>query len=508
MYSSLKTDYPKMPKGSAPVGNPFVGESLLDETLADWNTKDLFNYISDIPDPDVAGIVCSLAQEKLKQTFAVLDQFVKSTLSAIKAFPDFSLQFKGNFGPEGKLRTEYLTTLAKDANQELKILLDHIFKLGSYRQGKDAYEVGLNAELKLAAGLSIQHMSEQLKELVDYNQHVIRRRNFKKRAEPVPPVRTLTECYKQKDFDNIHKEKVNCVDICPFSKLMASGSSDGTIKFVDLDDLTYFPEMTIVEPQKKQIFSLCIDNQHNIAFVNESNLLKVVNLSTNHAFFSYQGQSLQELTDEVPDQAVQFTPDSRHLVFRSGAKEIVFFQTQNKMAQEKRLILENKIRDFSIAATCDFLATASYEALETEIYGCNTGHLVSKHKFEIPIFTVQWAPNGIHLLFGGGNGKIILVEFSKYHDKSLRVIHTFEGLFSVCSNIAALSISYDSQFAAVGARNGDYKVKVLNLWERRVQISLPENLHTYNVQAVRFSRNGKVLATCAEDTTVKALLLR
>lgn len=107
--------------------------------------------------------------------------------------------------------------------------------------------------------------------------------------------------YKRKNFDNMHKERVNCVDICPYGRLMASGSSDGAIKFVDLDELSVFNELTIQEPDNKGVFSLCIDDKHNLAYVNESNLLRVINLSQNHCIFKHQGQTLSELTDEIPD---------------------------------------------------------------------------------------------------------------------------------------------------------------------------------------------------------------
>jgi WD40 repeat protein len=501
--AKLNLNYPKA--GPLPPMNPF--ESVLDETM-DFIGRDLFTYLCEIKDPDIAAILCAVSQEKVRQTFSVLDNFVKAAWAACSAMPDFAVQFKQLFQtPDCKSRQEFSALIGKNGTAELKHLTDHITKLTSYKKTKDSYESSLNAELKLSANLSVQNIADQLKELVDFSQHTIRRKNFKRRSPPAPAVQTLTECYKQKDFDNLHKEKVNCVDICPYSRLLASGSSDGTIRFVDLDDLAVFKELVLTEPEKKGIFSLCIDNNHSVAYVNESNLLRVVDLSLNHVIFKYQGQVLGELTDEITEQTVQFTPDFKHLAFRSGPKTILFF-CRKTLALERKIETKDKIRDFSVAAACDYLATASYEALETEIYETYAGHLVSKTKFDSPVFSVQWAPNGIHLLFGAGNGKAYLVEFAKYHDKSLRVMHVFDNLFSLSSGVSAISISLDSQFAAVGSRNGDFKVKILNLWERQVQLKLPDDLHTYNVSSVKFSRNGKYLATCSEDTTVKVLLLR
>jgi WD40 repeat protein len=453
--------------------------------------------------------VCSLAQEKVRQTFAVIDYFTKAIYSASKNVPGFISHFKESFGINTtQSRKEFSVMAAQHANAEIKALTDHIQKVQDFKKFRETYDTVLQRELKAGANLSMYNIADQLKEAVDFNEHLIRRKNFKKRAIAPPSVLNISECYKIKAFDNLHFEKVNCVDICPFSKLQASGSSDGTIRLVDLEDLTVFSELTLKEPQKKGIFSLCIDDKHNITYVNEDNLLRVINLSLNHCVFTFQGQPLKELTDQIPEQTVQYTRDYRHLVFRTGPRTINFFLPNNNYVMEKKIMTSDKILDFSIAATCDYLATASYEALETEIYETTNGQVVSKYKFDTPIFVVQWAPNGIHLVYGAGNGKVYLLEFSKYHDKSLRVLHCFDEVFSVASNVAALSVSCDSQFAAVGSRNSDYRVKILNLWERCEQVVLPDNLHSFNVQAVKFSRNGKILATCSEDTTVKSLLLR
>lgn len=508
----LNLNYPSAGHLKNPGDNFLMGldESLdLNQTAAGLIGHDLFDYLSEIPDPDVSTIVCSIAQEKVRQTFAVLDYFTKAVFSASKNVPGFIAAFKASFStPASQIRKDFSVMSASHGHAEMKTLTDHIQKVADFKKYKETYDTVLQRELKAGANLSILNISEQLREAVDFSQHVIRRKNFKKRAIPPPSVLNISEVFKVKAFDNLHYEKVNCVDICPYNKLQASGSSDGTIRLVDLEELSVFSELTLTEPQKKAIFSLCIDDKHNIAYVNEDNLLRVINLSMNHCVFSFQGQPLKELTDEIPDQAVQFTQNFRHLVFRTGAKTINFFLVNNNYAMEKKITTSDKIRDFSIAATCDYLATASYEALETELYETTNGQLVSKHKFDTPIFAVQWAPNGIHLIYGAGNGKVYLLEFAKYHDKSLRVLHMFDEVFSVSSNVAALSVSCDSQFAAVGSKNGDYQVKILNLWERCEQIALPANMHTFNVLSVKFSRNGRILATCSEDTTVKSLLLR
>lgn len=82
-----------------------------------------------------------------------------------------------------------------------------------------------------------------------------------------------------------------------------------------------------------------------------------------------------------------------------------------------------------------------------------------------------------------------MCEFSRFK-RTLTHLHTFEMLFSseyftkanfnfilVSSNINAISISSDSQFAAIGSSNGDYGVKIIDLWEKKVLHDL-NSLHT------------------------------
>ena len=45
------------------------------------------------------------------------------------------------------------------------------------------------------------------------------------------------------------------------------------------------------------------------------------------------------------------------------------------------------------------------------------------------MFTVQWAKNGIHLVYGSTTGTVILCEFSRFK-RELTILHSFEGLFN------------------------------------------------------------------------------
>ena len=51
--------------------------------------RDLFAYVSEINDLEVSAALCSIAQEKIKQAFSVIDHIVKLAWVASTRMPDF-----------------------------------------------------------------------------------------------------------------------------------------------------------------------------------------------------------------------------------------------------------------------------------------------------------------------------------------------------------------------------------------------------------------------------------
>lgn len=51
-----------------------------------------------------------------------------------------------------------------------------------------------------------------------------------------------------KNFNDTFKSSVNCIDICPWSKILVSASSDGTARIVDLDTCRLMQDPVISDP--------------------------------------------------------------------------------------------------------------------------------------------------------------------------------------------------------------------------------------------------------------------
>ena len=155
----MNLNYPSQPK--SPAANDhnnmfnFDNNMDLNQTAAELIGNDLFDYISDMPDPDVATIVCAIAQEKVRQTFAILDHFTKAIFNASKIVPGFVNQFKAAFkDTDCPARKELSVLFAQQANAAIKLLTDHISKTKDFKVNKAAFEADLQRDLKAGDGKS------------------------------------------------------------------------------------------------------------------------------------------------------------------------------------------------------------------------------------------------------------------------------------------------------------------------------------------------------------------
>ena len=93
---------------------------------------------------------------------------------------------------------------------------------------------------------------------------------------------------------------------------------------------------------------MAIDDKHNVAYVDETNKISIFSIEQGKVIAEYQGGSLSELTDIIPNQACQFTSDFNYLAFRANANKIVLFDMLTK-GLVKEYQSGEKINDFTIS---------------------------------------------------------------------------------------------------------------------------------------------------------------
>jgi hypothetical protein len=70
------------------------------------------------------------------------------------------------------------------------------------------------------------------------------------------------------------------------------------------------------DPDGHSIKSVALDNKNNVAYVNDQNVLRIFSLLAQKNIAMYQGGSLQDYTDSIPPEVIQFTGNYHYLAFR------------------------------------------------------------------------------------------------------------------------------------------------------------------------------------------------
>lgn len=360
--------------------NPHVLPTETNDPIMGARTLNLAEYLSAIPDQGIRNFVSELAKIKVKETHDVLDWYTKALWHLSHNCPQFIEKLTNHIRTSSQTLIGQFTAKFKSSSMDEKTYLKSYMKnnglLGKF---KPSFDKEIDFESEFTKGKPLSQQLEELRDLADYKHHQIMRKLAIKKFSPAPVVQQMKQIVKVVNFDRLHNESVNCVDICPFGKILASASNDGTIKFIDLESMKPIKELVIMDNNMRQIKSLCLDDKHNIAYVNQDNIIRIFNIEQSRVIAEYKGEKMMDITDSIPNQACQFTSDYNYLAFRSGGKKIVLFDMYSK-AISKEYTSTELINDFTISPQRDYLATAIYADCKTEILSVSTGEKIAEFK--------------------------------------------------------------------------------------------------------------------------------
>jgi WD40 repeat protein len=356
-----------MPTSTTPV----VGGSRLS----------LAEYLSAIPDGNIRGVISQIALAKLKETHSILDWLTKALWHLSHECPGFLDKMIQNVTKSNDMVASFQKVFRTSTLNEQDFFQKYL-KKGKYTKGyKKDFAQEIRFEEEFTANKTLSTKLEEIRDLADYRHHIIMQKLAIKRFSPAPVIQDMKKIAKIDHFDNMHKDSVNCIDICPFGKILASASSDGTIKFIDLEDMSQIRELLIKDNHGKRLRSVCLDDKHNVAYVNEDNVLRIYNLNESRVIAEYKGDSLLDLTDLIPNQACQFTSDFNYLAFRAASNKIILFDMLSK-GIVKEIIADEKINDFTISPQRDYIALAIYSECKAEIISISDGKKVAEYKLD------------------------------------------------------------------------------------------------------------------------------
>jgi len=268
----------------------------------------------------------------------------------------------------------------------------------------------------------------ELDEILNYDyRRVMERLAHKKELFPqFIHDKPFTNVLRKLDFDSLHRDHINKVEICPNSKLLAAASSDGTITFVDLENLQPFADISIKEPSGLGIKSVALDNKNNVAYVNEKNVLRIYSLLYNKHIAMYAGDTLTDYTDSIPQEVIQFTGGYHYLAFRGTPHKITLFDMATQQKSKEFTYKEEKIVDYSISQNLEYIALVGYYGSFTKIKDCVDDSLVCDYKFDFPIHCVECMSDNKSIVYGLGNGQIAHLRYDCI-EKKLECVRLMEN---------------------------------------------------------------------------------
>lgn len=372
-YSNYNQAYSRQDTMPDYDSGPLISQPGRDGTMAE--------YLSGIPDPIIRAFISDLAKKKISETHVFLDWISK----AINHLSNHCTGFLDTLSQHLKSSNKMISTLEakfiQSNQQEMELFKTYISKNGFVSGYKSKFEDEIKFEASISRSKHLTKMLEELRDLGDYKHHLIMQKLVVKKFHPAPVIQDMNKVVQILKFDKLHKDSVNCVDIDPFGKLLVTASSDGTIKFIDLETMKSINELVIRPRNHHKIKAVCIDDKHNVAYVDETNMLSIYSIEQGKVIAEYKGGNLSELTDIIPNQACQFTSDFNYLAFRSEADKIVLFDMLTK-GLVKEYKSTDKIHDFTISPQRDYIAFAIYSECMTEIHNVRDGNMVIDLKLE------------------------------------------------------------------------------------------------------------------------------
>jgi len=357
---------------------------------------DLSEYLTNIPDTMVRHLVSEIVQFKIQETFNVVEWITKAfwhLSTTDKEFLSIASSFANGINPAREFSKIFGESTLKERKElDLWMQEKRFIKSSSYLK---------DVEKEIRQWSSVKTNSQilsEIRDVVDYRHHLMVQRLTSNKFNPPPFDQKIERIHRINHFDDIHKEAVNCVDICPMSRILVSASNDCSVKVIDLSDLTLMNDIIIQDQGRKKIKAVCIDSHHNVVFVNEDNLLRIYSILEGVYISEFKGDKLPDYTDKIPNQAAQFTVDYNYLAFRNSSTTILLFDMRTKTIC-KKYSTDGKMDDYSISPYTDLIAAALSIDCEVVILDMATGQKVCSHETDCRFLTLIIRPS-IHYSVG------------------------------------------------------------------------------------------------------------
>ncbi|PSB42555.1 hypothetical protein C7B67_25100, partial [filamentous cyanobacterium Phorm 6] len=279
-----------------------------------------------------------------------------------------------------------------------------------------------------------------------------------------------------------HKEGVNAVSFSPNGKLLATASSDHTVK---LWDTSTGKQINTLSGHTDSVNTVRFSpNGKLLATASDDKTVKLWDIST--------GKQINTLSGHTASvYLVSFSPNGKLLATGNSENTVKLWDTSTGKQIKTLSGHKNGVNGVSFSPNGKLLATASYDKT-VKLWDTSTGkqiNTLSGHTESVR--AVSFSPNG-KLLATGSRDKTV-----KLWDTSTgKQINTLSGH---TESVRAVSFSPNGKLLATASDD-----KAVKLWDTSTGKEIKTlSGHKDGVNGVSFSPNGKLLATASYDKTVK-----
>ncbi|MGI2906587.1 AAA-like domain-containing protein [Tolypothrix sp. VBCCA 56010] len=279
-----------------------------------------------------------------------------------------------------------------------------------------------------------------------------------------------------------HTDSVRSVAFSPDGKILASGSSDKTIK---LWNINTGKEIRTLTGHSELVSSVAFSPDGKIlASGSYDKTIKLWNINT--------GKLIRTLTGHFElVSSVAFSPDGKTLASGSSDKTIKLWNTTTGKQIRTLTVSSFRVRSVAFSPDGKTLASGSSDG-DIKLWDTSTGKVIRTIKANSSfVLSVAFSPEG-KILASRSNDKTIKL----WDINTGKLIRTLAGHSELVSSVA-----FSPDGKTLASASGDSTIK---LWDTTTTGKVRTlKGHSSTVNGVAFTPDGKTLASASDDTNIK-----